>query len=80
MWYVDKSLSNLQNVQHRQVISSYLFTFITHKLWEHLVRVFSVSLYIFKVYFNNYDVRTLKIFNHIPKLYKAPNQSVAKWK
>ena len=33
----------LYNVQQTEVISSFLFTFIIHKLWEHLVWVFTVS-------------------------------------
>ena len=31
------------NVQQAEVISGFLFIFITHKLWEHLVGVFTVS-------------------------------------
>ena len=36
-------LLHIYNVQQTEVISGFLFTFITHKLWEHLVGVFSVS-------------------------------------
>ena len=36
------------------------FTFITHKLWEHFVGVFTVFYYIFKYLFKDYDVTTLK--------------------
>ena len=36
------------------------FTFITHKLREHFVGVFTVFYYIFKYLFKDYDVTTLK--------------------
>ena len=36
-------LLHIYNVQQTEVISGFLFTFITHKLWEHLVGVFDVS-------------------------------------
>ena len=35
------------------------------KLWLDLLRVFTVSLYIFKLLFNDYDVTTLKIIHPI---------------
>ena len=35
-------LLHIYNVQQTEVISGFLFTFITHKLWEHLVDVFTV--------------------------------------
>ena len=46
MWYADRRLSNwnllhIYNAQQTEVISGVWFTFITYKLWEHLVRVFS---------------------------------------
>ena len=71
MWYINKRLSNwssiiyIKNVQQTEVISGFLFLFITHKLWEHLVGVFTVSWYIFKVLFNDYDITTLKIIHPI---------------
>ena len=34
---------HIYNGQQTEVISGFLFTFITHKLWEHLVGVFTVS-------------------------------------
>ena len=48
MWYADKRLFNWNFITYIQctadrVISGFLFTFITHKLWEHLVGVFTVS-------------------------------------
>ena len=48
MWYVDKRRSNWNNITHihctaDKLISVFLFTFITHKLWESLVGVFTVS-------------------------------------
>ena len=62
MWYVSKRLSKwnfiIYNVQQAEVKSAFLFTFITHKLWEYLVGVFTVSEYIFKLFFNDYDVTT----------------------
>ena len=36
-------LLQIFNVQQTEVIFGFLFTIITHKLWEHLVRVFTVS-------------------------------------
>ena len=36
-------LRHIYNVQQKEVISGILFTFITHKLWEHLVGIFTVS-------------------------------------
>ena len=36
-------LLQIYNAQQTEVISGFLFTFITHKLWEHLVGVFTVS-------------------------------------
>ena len=33
-------LLHIYNVQQTEVISGFLFTLITHKLWEHLVSVF----------------------------------------
>ena len=36
-------LLHIYNVQQTEVIFGFLFTFITHKLWEHLVGVFTVS-------------------------------------
>ena len=53
-------LLHIYNVQQTEVISGFLFTFITHKLWEHLVDVFTVSSYIFKVLFSDDDVTTYK--------------------
>ena len=38
-----ETLLNIYNVQQTEVTSGFLFTFITHKLWEHLVGVFTVS-------------------------------------
>ena len=35
-------LLHIYNVQQAEVISGFLLTFITHKLWEHLVGVFTV--------------------------------------
>ena len=31
------------NAEHTKIISAFLFTYITHKLKEHLVRTFTVS-------------------------------------
>ena len=31
------------NTKHTEIISGALFSFTTHKLWEHLVRTFTVS-------------------------------------
>ena len=36
-------LLHIYNAQQAEVISGFLFTFITHKLWENLVGVFPVS-------------------------------------
>ena len=36
-------LLHIYNVQQTEVISGFLFSSITQKLWEHLVGVFSVS-------------------------------------
>ena len=36
-------LIHAYDIQQAEVISGFLFTFITHKLWEHLVGVFTVS-------------------------------------
>ena len=36
-------LLHIYNVQQTEVISGFLFTFITHKFWEQLVIVFTVS-------------------------------------
>ena len=36
-------LLHIYNVQQTEVISGFLLTFITQKLLEHLVRVFTVS-------------------------------------
>ena len=52
-------LLHIYNVQQAEVISGFLYTFITHKLWEHLVGVFTIFLNIFKLFFNNYDVTYL---------------------
>ena len=70
MWYIDKRLSNWNFITYIQcpadkVISGFLFTFITHNLREHLVWVFTVSQYIFKLLFNDYDVTTLKTIHPI---------------
>ena len=58
-------LLHIYNVQQTEVISSFLFSFITHELWEHLVGVFTVSWYIFKVLFNDYDITALNIIHPI---------------
>ena len=63
--FVIEILLHIYNIPQTEVISGFLFTFITHKLWEHLVGVFTVSWYIFKVLFNDYDVTTLKIIHPI---------------
>ena len=44
---------HIHNVQQKVVNSGFLFIFITHKLWEHLVRGFAIQSY-----FNDYDVTT----------------------
>ena len=36
-------LVHIYNVQQTEVISDFLFTFITHKLWEHLIGGFTTS-------------------------------------
>ena len=36
-------LLHIYNLQQAEVISVFLFTFIAHKLWEHLVEDFTVS-------------------------------------
>ena len=36
-------LWKIYNLQQKEVISGILLTFITHKSWEHLVGIFSVS-------------------------------------
>ena len=36
-------LYHIYNVQQAEVISGFVFTFITHKLWEHLVGDFTIS-------------------------------------
>ena len=36
-------LLHIYNVQQTEVTSDFLFTSITHKLWEHLVGVFTIS-------------------------------------
>ena len=63
--YLIEILLHMYDVEHTEVISGFLFTFITHKLWEHLVGIFTVSQYILKVLFNDCDVRTLKIIHSI---------------
>ena len=54
-------LLHIYHAQQKEVISSFLFSFITHEIWEHLIGVFTVSRYIFKVLFNDYDITALKI-------------------
>ena len=49
--FLIKILLNIYNVQQTDTISGFLLTFITHKLWENLVGVLTVSQYIFKVLF-----------------------------
>ena len=41
--FLTEILLHIYNVQQTEVISGFLFTFITHKLWEHLAGVFTVS-------------------------------------
>ena len=41
--FLTEILLHVYNVQQTEVISGFLFTFITHQLWEHLVGVFTVS-------------------------------------
>ena len=41
--FLIETLLQIHNVQQAEVVSGFLFTFITHKLWEHLVEVFTVS-------------------------------------
>ena len=49
--FLIKILLNIYNAQQTDTISGFLLTFITHKLWENLVGVLTVSQYIFKVLF-----------------------------
>ena len=41
--FLIETLLQIHNVQQAEVVSGFLFTFITHKLWEHLVEDFTVS-------------------------------------
>ena len=41
--FLAKILLHRYNVKQTEIISGFLFTFITQKLLEHLVRVFTVS-------------------------------------
>ena len=41
--FLTKTLLHKYNVEQTEVISSFLFTFITHNLQEHLVVTFTVS-------------------------------------
>ena len=41
--FLIENLLHIYNVQHTEVNSDFLFTFITHKLWEDLFEVFTVS-------------------------------------
>ena len=41
--FLIETLLHIYNVQQTEVISGFLFTFINHKLWEHFVRVFTLS-------------------------------------
>ena len=41
--YLIEILLHIYNLQQTEVILGFLFTIITHKLWEHLVGVFTVS-------------------------------------
>ena len=41
--FLAKTLLQRYNAKRTEIISGFLFTFITHKLLEHLVRVFTVS-------------------------------------
>ena len=41
--FLIESLLHIYNVQQTEVISGFLFTFITHKLRDHLVGVFTDS-------------------------------------
>ena len=41
--FLIETLLHGYNVQQTEVISGFLFTFITYQLWEHLVRVFTIS-------------------------------------
>ena len=58
-------LLHIYNVQQTEVISVFLFTFITYKLGGHIVGVFTVSLIHIETFFNDYDVTTLKIIHPI---------------
>ena len=49
------------NAEHTKIISAFLFSYITHLLKEHFVRTFTVSYYIFKLLFQDYDVMTLEV-------------------
>ena len=72
--FLIKILLQSYNVQQTEVISDFLLTFITHKLWEYLVGVLTVSWFIFKVLFNDYDITTLKVIHPItfPNYTKHP--------
>ena len=35
-------LLHICNAEHKKIISAFLFTYVTHKLKEHLVRTFTV--------------------------------------
>ena len=41
--FLMETLLHVYNVQQKEVISGFLFTYITHKLWEQLFQVFTVS-------------------------------------
>ena len=41
--FLIETLLHGYNVQQTEVISGFLFTFITYQLWEHLVGVFTIS-------------------------------------
>ena len=55
-------------VEHTEVISMLLFTFITRKLQEHLVGTFTVSNTL-SYLCHNYNVTNLKSESHLPKNY-----------
>ena len=61
--FLNEILLHKYIVQQTEVIWVFLFTFITHELWEHLVEVFTVSCSNF--FFNVCDVTTLKIIHPI---------------
>ena len=42
--YLIEILLHNYNAQQTKVISVFLFTFITHELWEHLVKLFIIIL------------------------------------